>query len=775
MTQEEERIARKLLDLTTRGNRVQERNGVVYFDGFALGVGAVELNRNVVRDRRRRQIPDSDVIGPIAGFDLWKDFYAENPSIMFRTQFRVPRLTDYNFFHSEGFIDIDDQGKVHAFACDYYWEAGSNPLVAHGDRSFLLPDTYKVTLGGYLSSVRACNGWAWMWPDNALVDDPPPLGWTVDLWKVGVNGEGLASYEITGSESLLSNKIGTQNFSGNVPMYPGGPTYPLSFDFEGIDHDTKTYDYATIPTPTNIGPDPNPDPEDAYADYNIYQVEFTILEDIATPLILIIDGFEEEIWQYTYLGIVSWLTRAVRNVGNTIVYEYRKAPDDPNTDFTPDLVQLFGNIGRTYQQEFVANVSYTLPIMVDISSDSMIAESYSGTVSENRYYPGSGSSENLRRIHCSDSGTERTFLRREDGEGNVTETPIDGYMQYQFYLLPDDIGKPTDQVRVGDTIRLSRSTSLTHAFVNPTIDGHDEYDQQSLAIFVPGTEWGEEQWEEDGSTLRLFTHNSPRTDHAAALMEKMAPGAKVYGILYDTGVDESEDPRGRIVSRSTVYKGVITSSSLVKLYPGDVSFLHSGGFYNRAMYSGLRPSLKTPAGYLLSHLEFQITELVATNIAYKTWSFFGDYWWSKRPFNYPRDKSGTVTLDGSIRNVFPTEAYWSGEFAHRAGYKCRYIFSEGTFMSGYVGAKFNWSDPYIWRFARDYYVDHYEGWVQGTRSSSPVQVPRWKLDYSGPVVKCWFDGVDEFELMPPDRSEYWNATYIAALALDRKMALKRLQ
>ncbi len=54
MTQEDERIARKLLDLSSRSDRVQIRNGMTYLDGYALGNGTVELRSQVVRDRRMR-------------------------------------------------------------------------------------------------------------------------------------------------------------------------------------------------------------------------------------------------------------------------------------------------------------------------------------------------------------------------------------------------------------------------------------------------------------------------------------------------------------------------------------------------------------------------------------------------------------------------------------------------------------------------------------------------------------------------------------------------
>jgi hypothetical protein len=67
--QDDERIARKLLDLGSRSDRVQIRNGITYLDGYALGNGTVEIRSQVARDRRRRYIPD-EVKKPIIVFCL---------------------------------------------------------------------------------------------------------------------------------------------------------------------------------------------------------------------------------------------------------------------------------------------------------------------------------------------------------------------------------------------------------------------------------------------------------------------------------------------------------------------------------------------------------------------------------------------------------------------------------------------------------------------------------------------------------------------------------
>jgi hypothetical protein len=72
MSQDDERIARKLLDLTSRGDRVQIRNGMTYLDGFALGNGTVEISRQVVRDRRMRMRTQDEAVAAPALFSLWE-------------------------------------------------------------------------------------------------------------------------------------------------------------------------------------------------------------------------------------------------------------------------------------------------------------------------------------------------------------------------------------------------------------------------------------------------------------------------------------------------------------------------------------------------------------------------------------------------------------------------------------------------------------------------------------------------------------------------------
>ena len=115
MSQEDERIARKLLDLTSRGDRVQIRNGMTYLDGFALGNGTVEIRSQVVRDRRMRMRTQDEVAAP-ALFSLWEGpdgYYVVNgagvptlaapyfddfsPGGIFRAGFTVTGTNDWRF------------------------------------------------------------------------------------------------------------------------------------------------------------------------------------------------------------------------------------------------------------------------------------------------------------------------------------------------------------------------------------------------------------------------------------------------------------------------------------------------------------------------------------------------------------------------------------------------------------------------------------------------------------------------------------------------------
>ncbi|MEL6854344.1 MAG: hypothetical protein AAFO83_04465 [Cyanobacteria bacterium J06607_13] len=64
MTTEDDRIARKLLSLTTRRDRVQIQGDDVLIDGYRVtGRGQVDLSRQTVRDRRRRQIGQAPTFG----------------------------------------------------------------------------------------------------------------------------------------------------------------------------------------------------------------------------------------------------------------------------------------------------------------------------------------------------------------------------------------------------------------------------------------------------------------------------------------------------------------------------------------------------------------------------------------------------------------------------------------------------------------------------------------------------------------------------------------
>jgi hypothetical protein len=80
MSQDDERIARKLLDLTTRRDRVQIRNGITYLDGYALGNGTVELRSQVVRDRRMRMREVAEGPGMFLLYDGPDGFYVGRPT-----------------------------------------------------------------------------------------------------------------------------------------------------------------------------------------------------------------------------------------------------------------------------------------------------------------------------------------------------------------------------------------------------------------------------------------------------------------------------------------------------------------------------------------------------------------------------------------------------------------------------------------------------------------------------------------------------------------------
>lgn len=74
--QDDERIAKKLLNLSSRSSRVEIRNGMTYLDGYALGNGTVEIRSQVVRERRRREVSVTE----IASYAIAILYYVDSPT-----------------------------------------------------------------------------------------------------------------------------------------------------------------------------------------------------------------------------------------------------------------------------------------------------------------------------------------------------------------------------------------------------------------------------------------------------------------------------------------------------------------------------------------------------------------------------------------------------------------------------------------------------------------------------------------------------------------------
>jgi hypothetical protein len=122
--QDDERIARKLLDLGSRSDRVQIRNGITYLDGYALGNGTVEIRSQVVRDRRMRM--RDQAVAP-ALFSLWggpDGYYVVNgagvPTLVapyfdngpiFRNGFTAVGTNDWRFSAVKN-TDVPPQGDL---------------------------------------------------------------------------------------------------------------------------------------------------------------------------------------------------------------------------------------------------------------------------------------------------------------------------------------------------------------------------------------------------------------------------------------------------------------------------------------------------------------------------------------------------------------------------------------------------------------------------------------------------------------------------------------
>jgi hypothetical protein len=627
---------------------------------------------------------------------------------------------------------------------------------------------------------------------NSPHGEPDEKGFTFNVEDV--NGpEDVEFFTLTASGTgaqgaVLGIRLGSLNMSGTTPTYPGGPSYPFSYDYEGSASNASAVNYTTLPAVFDDPPLSPPVEDDELADSPIKRMRFPLIGGITVPGVIVINGIEIDVWRNDYIGWVSWTSRAVwdedkvdgdnldENGNGLIKLELRSSLWD---DFTLETARLVGQTGRLTFAESTCNANYTMPMLSDIKRGLLILEQFAGTV----YRRSGNETENpsteatANEYYATETGTHRTFFIGPDGE-----KPVDPSWQHSIYIPNTTIPSDTDTA-LGQTLTMQFQSlaGMNDIYLNYNHPDRIVPGSHGMLLGVPGHSYGKKAWVAEGSGFSGFgnykarlTRNTPRADHSAALTAKLAPGAKVYGILSRNGKTESRPSAaggGAPRRLATVFKGVITASDFSLLPTGIPAlprlFLSSSDF--QRMDSG--------AQYHLGSLSFEVTEIVSDRIWSGGYEFFGDFWWGKVPFHISSSVAieswvGNLFLDGSLRNIYPTEAYNAAWLAHAGAVNVTDAITEGTFEDTFAATRLIWDDPYIWR-QRRYYDEsgHWEGYVDG-KESHPAEVPRWKLDYSGPEVKCWFDGIELLEPKAPIKNERIYVGNFLDLAFDRKVLRK---
>lgn len=733
-------------------------------------------------------------IGPIWGVDIYQYVFDEIMVALRETGKAIlkpfPSTSAYSYM---GVVDVDEKGIPHAFVPIYTdYNNATRAFVLHGT-TWLDLEFESGILPNFPSQCRMCNGHFWSFPTGTVSSFRPVAerGYTFDIQ--GIQGpEDVEFFDInfqtsTAQGSSLGIILGTLTMSGTTPTYPGGPSYPFYYQYEGSARNVTLAHYSTLPNVVNAGILNPPVEDDDYASAPIKHMTFSLTGGIILPGVLVVNGIEYNVVQIPYVGIVDWVSRAVWKTEeggdetqpiNTIRLQLRSSLYD---DFVLETASLVGQTGRVTYAESTCVANYTLPMLTDIKAGRLILEQFNGTVYRRRGNENQDptTSATANESYVTESGTHRTFLLTPEGE-----KPIDPSWQHSIYIPVTAIGYGQD-TEVGQVLSMQFQplSGMVDSYLN--FDHPDKIFPATPGMFlgVPGTNFGKRTWREGssffGGIKSRLTRNTPRPDHAAALEAKLAPGAKVYGILYNNG--KTKVAFGRNQRLSTIFKGVVTASdySLMSLGATAAPQYRVGDTDFYRMTSG--------AHYHLGNLTFQVTEIVSDQILSGGFDFFGDYWHGKVAYrrflnNYDfttntsvESWAGNVFLDGSLRNIYPTEAYNAAWIAHAGDSRPSQVIAEGTFDDTFASTRLVWEGDYIWKFRR-YYDEsgHWEGYADGD-DKHPVEVPRWKLDASGSEVKCWFDGIDLLEPKEPRKEYGIYLDNVSDFSFDRREIIKNLE
>lgn len=760
MTQEE--LAQYLEALIRRASPFEDDAGRVFVttdDGQRvelLGATVRVESRNTVRSRRANFREVAQLIGPVIGLN----FYSANGPVVIQLREKNRQTVISGINEDEvsevGYIDIDRGGKIYTLM-PIFDNGGVNPAALHISRG---PTTIRLTLPHSLAfspwQIRTCNNWVWGFPErmglfSEINGGAPQKGHTLDLLQVK-SVEDIRYFDINITEelslgALFGSPIGRFAMNGTVPMSPGGPTYPFSYDFNGEADGSRLYTYSSVPSPST---EPDPDsPGDV-----ILTFEFPLgVTGIDTPTLLIFDSSTVII---NLLGTGFTVSATWESGSTTITLRVRSILY--GADWEPTEVSVRGDTENVQFLNGSVEAQYTLPMLLDIKSGLMIAERFNGEVRSRIQVGNQGlSAATANNNSWEESGTSETFFRAADG----TEKAVDGYWQHVAGIHDSGLSRG-QELTVGQTFTCNFKSSIPPKVING--DGLPIY-----LAGVPGSAMAFDAWREGFSFydfLCRLTQNTPKAADDADFARKTAPGASVYGVYY---------PNSK--GLTTVFKGKVVSFNYRTMNPGEYIFPRVTSF-------GYQAAMQSEAWYLVSSYAIEITEII-NDVTSLTFDVFGDQY---RGFEQADDStppilgfqaafSGFIFLDGSIRNIWPTGRY-NSSFIAQSFSLGSYTLAAGSYYHSFAGAHLIWEDPWIWRVPRDFGgVAEFDAEIirEGDRDRF-LNLPRWRLDYSGPEVRCWFETIDRFKIMEPpeDNGEFYIYDCVN-LTLDRAMILKQIK
>lgn len=196
MTQEEDRLARKLLDVTNRSDRVRQQGNDIFLDGFRIPTdGTVTLVSRTVRDRRKRG-RDPLLVGSLALLYVVEDEGTLRFYVYFRGQERL-------IYTVQGGLPYD--GRIHV--------TGPNSWIVN-----LLYRPTNFTLPLYLKAGFIASG-------GGFQEVSPGLGGTIQDVELTKQ---LITFYSNQNGPTFPFRYRTSSGAGNLTFQRGTPGFAVS-------------------------------------------------------------------------------------------------------------------------------------------------------------------------------------------------------------------------------------------------------------------------------------------------------------------------------------------------------------------------------------------------------------------------------------------------------------------------------------------------------------------------------------------------------------------